>query len=1541
MNNTNATPQLLCHQRGICRKQCNCRFVSLSQLHTICLTTSRADHYIVAPPIHGIPVFFQMPPATEQNRRRSKRPFSSISNTNSAKPSETASDATTSEDAVEAPWRSLFFFTTKPNLPTLITGILFSVIAGAAPPINAWIQGKMFESFSLFGAGELTGEEVYNGDRKYVLYFTGLAVTTWFVNAGEFACWMAFGELQAKGARDRLFHGLLEKEIEWYDLRKHGIGALLPRLQAQIRELQLATSQPLGGLFQLVSTIVLCLAQAFYFSWDLTLVTISSVPVIIGGLIFLGRPMQNALSNQQSKLTEAQKYLTSAFSAIETVKCFNGQEIELGKYVKKVKEAASWYSRVANVHAIQMGFLGFMASTIFVQGFYYGGILIDKQKKTTADVMTCFLSAIAAFQAVNAILPNMIVLEKGRAAGSTLRMVMAEVQGGAAVNNKSAHLECPVQCKGDIDVRNLSFAYPNRPNQLALDDISMSIPSGEITYLIGKSGSGKSTLSQLLLRFYSSPQGSITVDGVPLDDLDVGWLRRNTTLVEQTSLLFNDTVFKNVAFGRHDSEDVTKEEVMEAIEFALLQLMISDMPEGLDTVVGFKGGAMSGGQRQRMALARARIRNTPILILDESTSALDHISRALMMDAIRLWRQGKTTIIITHDISQILADDYVFVLEQGRLVQEGFRKHMEQIKGSPFQAFLPPGQRATDSRPDTGVFTTFEPTYTRGSSIDFTSIMTSDSLTTDPFEAQLTAMETNRASMMPDFFAQGRPVVGMRAAGGTGPTSAFASPFMRMAVNSPILPNLITRWEPTAPGNRDYTPLTSPSTENAPTQPRMSVILENLIDRAGKQAANARFVPGNAKPRHRRPVQDDASSTATESKAKLLERDEESNSADKVRQQSFKEILRTIWPNLSNSERGIMIAGFWGAAVHAAATPTFAYIFSKLLATYSIAENRTQKTLIYSMAMLGVAAIDGLSVYFFRYLLEYAGQRWVDSIREKAMIRILDQPREFFDREVNSVSRMTEGLDRNAEEMKNILGRFVGMILSAALMSIIAIAWSITGQWKFALICLSAGPYVYLVTNAFAVVSGRWETISTDAAEASSTIMNETFTNIRTVMALTLEDHFLKKYTVATDYALKVGYIRAILSGFFYGLSESAGTFSTALIFYVGTTIARTSGPSVVPGVLQVTALLVFTIDSVSALLSYVPQIGQAKDTASRLLRLAQLPKDSHEHMGNTKLNTIGEISFNNLNFSYPSRPDVLTLKDINLHIKPGTSTAIVGGSGSGKSTIANLLLNLYTTNNAHHNTFPSFSRSKLGDLTLAGRDVKNVDTPSLRSLVVVVPQNPTIFAATAAENIAYGLTPNSPHNTPESIAAAARAAGIHTFITSLPSGYATLIGEGGLGLSGGQAQRIAIARALVRQPSVLILDEATSALDVESANLVRDTLKTLLESREREMTVIIITHSREQMEIAERIVVLDQGCVVEEGGFAELAAGNGALANLLSGGEWDSGEREEEERRRARESGRVRMRAATAAARGGLGPSGLRDVEWRGRRGRGSRLRM
>lgn len=163
----------------------------------------------------------------------------------------------------------------------------------------------------------------------------------------------------------------------------------------------------------------------------------------------------------------------------------------------------------------------------------------------------------------------------------------------------------------------------------------------------------------------------------------------------------------------------------------------------------------------------------------------------------------------------------------------------------------------------------------------------------------------------------------------------------------------------------------------------MSVILENLVDRAGKQAANARAVPANTGTRRRRPVQDDTSSITIGPKSKHADKDEEVSSPDNVRQQTFKEILKTIWPNLTWFDRCVMIAGFYCATVHAAATPVFAWVFSMLITAYSVKEGRAQKTLTYAMAMLGIAAIDGFHTYLFRYFLEYAGQRWVDSIRRR------------------------------------------------------------------------------------------------------------------------------------------------------------------------------------------------------------------------------------------------------------------------------------------------------------------------------------------------------------------------------------------------------------------------------------------------------------------------------------------------------------------------------------------------------------------------------
>lgn len=304
--------------------------------------------------------------------------------------------------------------------------------------------------------------------------------------------------------------------------------------------------------------------------------------------------------------------------------------------------------------------------------------------------------------------------------------------------------------------------------------------------------------------------------------------------------------------------------------------------------------------------------------------------------------------------------------------------------------------------------------------------------------------------------------------------------------------------------------------------------------------------------------------------------------------------------------------------------------------------------------------------------------------------------------------------------------------------------------------------------------------------------------------------------------------------------------------------------------------MLLFSIANANAVVAFIPQISSSRDTASRLLRLANLPEGaSHEHSGTARIQNVGSINFINLDFTYPSRPENPVLRNFNLNIPANICTAIVGQSGSGKSTIASLLLGFYP---------PKPSKSARPSVTLGGRDIRQLHIPSLRSLIAVVPQQPTLFAASIQANLSYGLDPSSPLSSMMNLRAATRAAGIDEYIDSLPQGYSTLVGDGGMGLSGGQAQRLVIARALVRRPKILILDEATSALDAESAEIVKQSVKKLVKNGQG-ITVIIITHAFEMMQLAENVVVLEHGRVVEEGRYHTLAEHAGALRTMLTAG--------------------------------------------------------
>jgi ATP-binding cassette subfamily B (MDR/TAP) protein 1 len=351
------------------------------------------------------------------------------------------------------------------------------------------------------------------------------------------------------------------------------------------------------------------------------------------------------------------------------------------------------------------------------------------------------------------------------------------------------------------------------------------------------------------------------------------------------------------------------------------------------------------------------------------------------------------------------------------------------------------------------------------------------------------------------------------------------------------------------------------------------------------------------------------------------------------------------------------------------------------------------------------------------------------------------------------------------------------------------------------------------------------------------------------------------------------------------------------------------------------------SINHIAHMSSYITQVNMARDAGSRLLRLARLPRTSHELLGTTQIHAAGDISFTNVSFAYPTRPNFKVLDGISFKIPHGSCTAIVGSSGSGKSTLATLLMKLY-----HPDMQTLVNSAQPSGLNISGHDIATLHTLTLRSHIALVSQVPVLFPTTIAANIAYGLSPSSSLSTLDSVKRAAAAAGVADFIESLPQGYQTLIGDGGTGLSGGQAQRIAIARALVREPDILILDEATSALDLASMAVVRDTVRELVwgegagsergsgpapsvlwagglavdkdiesgcdigeahlgdktrsKMPRKKMTVVIITHAKEMMAIAEHVVMLEKGSVVEEGSYRDLKRKKGGAFQRLIQGE-------------------------------------------------------
>ncbi|KAL9115323.1 MAG: hypothetical protein Q9227_000644 [Pyrenula ochraceoflavens] len=978
------------------------------------------------------------------------------------------------------PWRSLFDFATTSHIAIIIPALSLSALAGLLRPALASLLGQTFDAFSDFGAGNLNGDALKAKISTLSFSILALAGANWILKTLFFMLWLVFGELQAKEARCQLFPNLLNKDIEWFDLQADGVGALLPRFQTQIRDLQTATSQTLGFAIEDLAILNAATGLAVWTSWKITLATLATAPVAAALLSLTSARLQPWIACQEDELKKASKSAVNAIRSIDTVKAFNGQIFESQKYQSEIARAARAYITQAWICAWEIGIVRFFSLCMFVQGFWYGSYLVSSGQATAGNVLTCFWACLLAMKAAEDVMPMGIFLEKGRAAGANLRGTI--LKGQSKGGNRMGTIEDPKIFEGDIELRNVSFAYPSQPNKLVLSDLKFSLPAGRTTFIVGESGSGKSTIGNLINKIYEPNSGEILLNGHNLTSLRGEWIRSHITLVQPGTQLFNETILTNIAIGQYQ---VSRCDLDQAIEFSLLQETIRTLPEGLQTKFDVTGTGLSGGQKQRIAIARARLRNTPILILDEVTSALDYISATKIMQRIRKWRIGKTTIIVTHDTSLILDQDNVVLLGNGRMKRDRYGRNTSRRRdaGGAYQ-----NAKAQDPLKITTLF------HDRPARF-----------------CSRTSDTTNRADPS-------------SPSGGIMCSESSSSLTPRSAMPEDLVTYHST-WDQQSPQ--------SPQTFPFSGDHESDIVLRRLDNPKGMHFTH----PGEASKRH----------TLRELLTPNLWKRFRSRFGGYSKipggeyhyELSMNRILLSIWQSLRGTKQAVLVLGFMCAFAHAVSLPLFAWMFSQLLSTFYEVQDTSGGATTWSVVILGLAIGDGAAESFMHYLLEVAGQNWIDYMRRKALSRILDQPKAWFERPQNSVSALTSCLDRNAEEMRNLIGRFAAFVFVALCMMLTAIIWSFLTCWKLTAVGLCCSPAWYGLTKSFQIVSEKWEHRTNTANDTVAAVFTEAFTDIKSVRALTLEKHFCDKFDQANSDALSVGFRRAIYTGVFFGASNS------------------------------------------------------------------------------------------------------------------------------------------------------------------------------------------------------------------------------------------------------------------------------------------------------------------------------------------------------------------------------------------------------------------
>ncbi|KAL8130616.1 hypothetical protein V2J09_019771 [Rumex salicifolius] len=1333
------------------------------------------------------------------------------------------------------PFSRLFACADRLDWALMIVGSLAAAAHGTALVVYLHYFAKIVQLLDFNGGNPGPPSTTDPSSDELFHRFTELALDIVYIAGGVFiagwievSCWVLTGERQTAVIRSKYVQVLINQDMSFFDTYGNN-GDIVSQVLSDVLLIQSALSEKVGNYIHNMATFFSGLVIGFVNCWQIALITLATGPFIVaaGGVsnIFLHRLAENI----QDAYAEAASIAEQAVSYVRTLYAFTNETLAKYSYATSLQATLRYGILISLVQGLGLGFTYGLAICSCALQLWVGRFLVTHHKAHGGEIVAALFAVILSGLGLNQAATNFYSFEQGRIAAYRLfEMISRSISN---VNHDGSTLP---SVQGNIEFRNVYFSYLSRPEIPILSGFYLSVPAKKAVALVGRNGSGKSSIIPLMERFYDPTLGEVLLDGENIKNLQLEWLRSQIGLVTQEPALLSLSIKENIAYGR----EATLDQIEEAAKIAHVHTFISSLEKGYETQVGRAGLELSEEQKIKLSVARAVLSNPTILLLDEVTGGLDFEAEKAVQGALDLIMLGRSTIIIARRLSLIRNADYIAVMEEGQLVEMGTHDELLNLNGL-YAELLKCEEAAKLPRR--------------------MPVRNYKDITTFQIEKDLSSSQSLQEPSSPKM-AKSPSLQRVSGVHAYRISDAGFSSLESPKVRSPPPEQLLENGTSINGAEKE-----SSITRQDSFEMRLPELPKIEVQSAQQQNNNPSDPESPVSPLLTSDPNNERSHSQTFSRP-MSEADmpvawKEAKDSRPRKPPSFWRLIE-----LSLAEWLYAVLGSTGAAIFGSFNPLLAYVITLIITAYynfkdgghGLQKEVDKWCLIIALMGIVTVVANFLQHFYFGIM----GEKMTERVRRMMFSAMLRNEVGWFDDDENSADNLSMRLANDATFVRAAFSNRLSIFIQDSAAVIVAVLIGAVLEWRLALVALATLPVLTISAIAQKLWLAGFSRGIQEMHRKASLVLEDAVRNIYTVVAFCAGNKVMELYRFQLERILKKSFLHGMAIGFGFGFSQFLLFACNALLLWY-TAICVKNGHTDLSTALKeymVFSFATFALVEPFGLAPYI--LKRRKSLISVFEIIDRVPKiDPDDGSAVKPPNVYGGIEFKSVDFCYPSRPEVLVLSNFSLKVTGGQTLAVVGVSGSGKSTIISLLERFYDP--------------LTGQVFLDERDLKDYNLRWLRSHLGLVQQEPVIFSTTIRENIIYAR-----HNASEAeMKEAARIANAHHFISSLPHGYDTHVGMRGVDLTPGQKQRIAIARVVLKNAPILLLDEASSAIESESSRVVQEALDTLIMGNK---TTILIAHRAAMMRHVDNIVVLNGGRIVEEGTHDNLIAKNGLYVRLM-----------------------------------------------------------